>query len=118
MLDTSRHILLLYPAFDLAPRVRAERVLAVRDLARQRLTACSSSSPSAPPKLAAVVTRWDQLPAELTVGKLEQQPDVEQSILQLAWDTETLTAQVCGPPSGDDALLLRIARNPAAVEQE
>jgi hypothetical protein len=54
----------------------------------------------------------------LTVSKLEQQPDVEQRLVQLAYDTETATAAVCGPPSGDDATLLRIAQNPNAVEQE
>ena len=54
----------------------------------------------------------------LLFAGLEQKPDLEQTILQLAYDTETTTTQVCGAPTGDDALLLRIARNPAAVEQE
>jgi hypothetical protein len=52
------------------------------------------------------------------VQQLEQKPDLEQSILQLVYDTETTTAQTCGARSGDDALLLRIAQNPAAVEQD
>jgi tetratricopeptide (TPR) repeat protein len=118
MFDTSLHVLLLDPSFDLAPRSRAERVLAIRNIVRQRLTACVASSPSAPPKLADLVSRWGQLPSQLTVSQLEQTPDLEQTVLQLAYDTETGTASVCGPPAGDDALLLRIANNPSAVEQQ
>lgn len=117
MLDTSSHVLALYPAFDLAPRVRADRVISIRNLARQRLSTCAGANPSAPPKLAGLVSRWDQLPAALTASQLEQKPELEQTILQLAWESETTTAQVCGPPTGDDATLLLIARNPSAVEQ-
>ncbi|MGB9031079.1 MAG: hypothetical protein WCC27_13240 [Acidobacteriaceae bacterium] len=115
LLDTSHHVLDLYPGFNLAPRSRAERVLSIRKIARQRFTSCTGFTSSA---AASLGSRWDQLPSELTVPQLEQKPDLEQTILQLAYDTETTTAQVCGAPTGDSALLLRIARNPAAVEQE
>jgi hypothetical protein len=54
----------------------------------------------------------------MTAQQLEQHPDLDQTILQLAYDTETTTAQVCRPPAGDDATLLLIARNPYAVEQQ
>jgi len=119
ILDTSNHILLLYPSLDLAPRFRADRVLALRDIARRRLTGCTASSASAPSsQLASLVSQWGQLPSTLTASKLEQQPDLEQTIVQLAYDTETVTAGVCGAPTGDDAYLLRIAENPDAVEQQ
>ncbi len=118
MLDGSQRVLALYPAYDLPPRTRAERVLAIRKIARERLSSCAGSSAAAPPRLAPLVSRWDQLSQEFRLPQLEQQPDLERTILQLAWDTETTTAQVCGPPGGDDALLLRISQNPAAVEQE
>jgi len=118
MLDTASRVLALYPVFSLAPRARAERVLSIRNLARQRLNACAAANPSGVPKLAGLISGWGQLPADITVPKLEQQPDLEPTILQLAWDTETITAQVCGPPGGPDATLLLIARNPWAVEQQ
>ncbi|MGB7167440.1 MAG: tetratricopeptide repeat protein [Acidobacteriaceae bacterium] len=118
MVDTASHILLLYPSLDLAPSSRAERILYIRKVARNRLSTCTTSNPAAAPKLASILSRWVQLPSELRLSQLEQQPDLENSILQLAWDTETATAQICGPPSGDDALLLRIAQNPGAVEQD
>jgi tetratricopeptide (TPR) repeat protein len=117
MLDTASRVLLLYPGDDLPARVRAERTLADRNLARARLTACAASQ-SASPKLAPLVSRWSQLPPGITLYQLEQQPDLNQTILQLVYDTEKMTAQLCGAPTGDDAILLRIARNPGAVEQE
>jgi tetratricopeptide (TPR) repeat protein len=118
MVNTASHILLLFPSLDLPSRSRAERILYIRKVGRDRLSACTTSNPAAAPKLASIVSRWDQLPAVLNVSQLEEQPDLENSILQLAYDTETATAPICGQPSGDDALLLRIAQNPGAVEQE
>jgi hypothetical protein len=118
MLDTSLQVLKLDPGSDLAPRARAERLLAARKIVRQRLTDCAGANPLLASRLAGLVSRWGQLPSQLTVSKLEQQPDLEQTLLQLAWDTEIATAQICGQPTGDDALLLRIARNPWTVEQQ
>ena len=117
MLDSSAHILALYPSLNLAARLRAQRILTVRNTAHQRLTACTSGTSAVPPQLGALAARWEQLPARLTAAQLEQQPDLEQTILQLVYDTEIATAQTCGAPTGDDALLLRIAHNPGAVEQ-
>jgi tetratricopeptide (TPR) repeat protein len=118
MLDTSMHVLQLYPSLDLAPRNRAERVLSLRDIARQRLAGCTASSPSASSQLADLVSRWGQIPSTVTVPQLEQEPDLEQTIIQLAYDTETAAAGVCAAATGDDEYLLRIAQNPNAVEQQ
>lgn len=117
MLDMSNRILILYPGYEEPARVRAQRLLALKGLAHKRLISCSSD-PAAAAKLATLTSRWGQLPDRLTVQQLEQQPDLEQSILQLVFDTETTAAQICGAPTGDDALLLRIAQNPGAVEQD
>lgn len=118
MLQAANRILALYPAYDLAARTRAERILKVEEMAHARLTACTSGSAGAPAQLAEVIARWAQAPQRVTAAQLEQQPDVEQAILQLAYDTETASAKICGPPTGDDALLLEMARNPEAVEHE
>ncbi|HEX4005184.1 MAG TPA: hypothetical protein VHX60_03315 [Acidobacteriaceae bacterium] len=117
MLDISSRILLLFPAFDLPARERSQRILSAKNLAHQRLAGCAAANSAAASQLAALVTRWDQLPARLTAAQLEQQPDLEQTIVQLAFDTESVTSRICGAPTGDDALLLRIAANPIAVEQ-
>jgi hypothetical protein len=35
--------------------------------------------------------------------------------MQLVYDTEVQTNQLCGPATGDDALLLRLATTPQAT---
>jgi hypothetical protein len=58
------------------------------------------------------------VPATLSLRELEDDPDLAQTLIQLIYDTELITQQVCGAPAGDDALLLRIAQAPNQVEEE
>jgi tetratricopeptide (TPR) repeat protein len=85
-------------------------------------TAPAQSLPAAaaPPvdPLQALAERWRQLPAKVSVTTLEKDPELAQTQIQLIYDTEIVTQAVCGAPSGDDALLLRIAQTPNQVEQE
>jgi hypothetical protein len=62
--------------------------------------------------------RWQQLPAKLTLADLNADPDLAQTQVQLIYDTELITQQVCGATNGDDALLLKIAQAPNEVEEE
>jgi tetratricopeptide (TPR) repeat protein len=75
---------------------------------------------AAPPvdPLQALAERWQQLPAKISVTALEKDPELSQTQIQLIYDTEIITQEVCGAPAGDDALLLRIAQAPNQVEQE
>jgi tetratricopeptide (TPR) repeat protein len=116
MFSTADRIQLLFPADDLPPRLRAQRILTLRNTAHARLTACTAN-PATAAQLADITGRWNQLPARLTASGLEQEPDLEQTIFQLVCDTENLTASSCGAPTGDDAMILRMAKNPGAVEQ-
>lgn len=116
MLAESVHILLLYPSADLSPRARAERIARVQKIAAQRLTGCLN--PKNASLLTDLTTRWQHLPPKLTISQLARDPQLEQTTMQLVYDTEKVTSQVCGAPTGDDALLLKIAQAPAAVEQE
>jgi tetratricopeptide (TPR) repeat protein len=74
------------------------------------------SPPSVDP-LQALAARWQQ-PASVKLADLENDPELAQNQIQLIYDTEIITQQVCGAPSGDDALLLRIAQAPNHVEEE
>jgi tetratricopeptide (TPR) repeat protein len=81
----------------------------------------STSQPPAPAPvdpLEALAQRWQQLPAKVSLTDLEKDPDLAQKQIQLIYDTEVITQQVCGAPAGDDALLLRIAQTPNQVEEE
>jgi tetratricopeptide (TPR) repeat protein len=81
----------------------------------------TQSQPAAAPPvdpLQALEERWQKLPAKITVTTLEKDPELTQTQIQLIYDTEIVTQAICGAPSGNDALLLRIAQAPNQVEQE
>jgi tetratricopeptide (TPR) repeat protein len=84
-------------------------------------TAPTPNQAAAPPPvdpLEALTARWKQLPAKLKLGELEENSDLAQTQIQLIYDTELITQQVCGAPAGDDALLVKIAQAPNQVEEE
>jgi tetratricopeptide (TPR) repeat protein len=79
----------------------------------------TNQAPTPPPvdPLQALAARWQQ-PPSVKLADLEKDPELAQTQIQLIYDTEIITQQVCGAPSGDDALLLRIAQAPNHVEDE
>jgi tetratricopeptide (TPR) repeat protein len=87
---------------------------------RRATPATQNQAAAVPPvdPLQALTKRWQQLPAKISVTALEKDPELTQTQIQLIYDTEIITQEVCGAPSGDDALLLRIAQTPNQVEQE
>jgi tetratricopeptide (TPR) repeat protein len=164
MLRNAEQILQMYPSPRLKVRDRAERVLALRQIALARLRSClppgsasAATAPSKPSSQAATATaskpaapssakpaasaggkpappaapaqptpsalvglsmRWQQEPARVTRMDLERDPEFEQTEMQLIYDTEKITSQTCGAPTGNDALLLKIAQAPDMVEQQ
>ncbi|MGH9587212.1 MAG: tetratricopeptide repeat protein [Acidobacteriaceae bacterium] len=116
MLASATRILQLYPDPDLSVRTRAARIQNNAKIARARLVSCAAN-PSLAAKLTALQTQWQQVPARLTLRALERNPQLEQTTMNLVYNTEKQTAEICGVPSGDDALLLKIAQNPLAVRQ-
>ncbi len=88
---------------------------------KSRSAATAPDQTAVPPPvdpLRALAERWKQLPAKISPRDLENDPDLAQTQIQLIYDTELITQQVCGAPAGDDALLLRIAQAPNLVEEE
>ena len=117
MLSDADHILLLYPDPGLSFHARAERILNARRIAQDRLAACLNTKTAVPQQLQTLDGQWKQLPAALHLLQLEQDPELEQTIMQLVYQTEQITSQQCSAPTGNDALLLKIAQAPEAVEQ-
>ncbi len=73
--------------------------------------------PAMPDPLPALSARWASLPTGTARTKrLASDPAFAQNLLQLAYETERFTGRACGPATGDDALLLRIAEAPNQVE--
>jgi tetratricopeptide (TPR) repeat protein len=84
-------------------------------------TAPAPNQAAAPPPvdpLQSLAERWKGLPAKVSLTTLENDPDLAQTQIQLIYDTEMVTQQVCGAPAGDDDLLLKIAQAPNLVEEE
>lgn len=135
-LAQSSALLALFPAQALPPRERMRRLLRARSIARKRLLVCvaaqsggaaartsaaqagtTAPAPPLPPELAVLNAEWQAEPKVPAATALLRDPDLQQHELELIYDTELKTSHVCGPPAGDDALLLRIAQSPDTVEQ-
>jgi tetratricopeptide (TPR) repeat protein len=113
--EKAEHILDLVPSPKLSAREQVERALAVRTIAKKRFDECSAQSPAEQPlpvSLAALDARWLGPEGTLTSAALRSDPSPQDAIMQLVFDTETETANLCGPPTGDDALLLTLSRSP------
>lgn len=143
MQSTTSQILALYPSTDLTIRERARRILHNVAVARKRFNSCeapAAAAPAAPATPAAatllppaiqtnplaqtaqanaknLAARWAKVSRNPSLFRLEQNPQMEQTLMQLVYDTEIDAANRCGLPQGDDALLYRIAQAPYAVEQ-
>jgi tetratricopeptide (TPR) repeat protein len=115
MLENSARIVRLSPAAKLPVGERVGRLLRARDLARKRFDACnarlSTASGLAAP-LQSLGARWTSGDASLSRAALLTDQASQEATIQLVFDTEVQTNQICGAPSGDDALLLLLARSP------
>jgi tetratricopeptide (TPR) repeat protein len=123
-------VMAIYPSQALPQRERLLRVVRAYDVARKRYMACANGTTgqdntpqngSAQIKngdnMAALSNRWQNARPRLTVAALVDSAPLEQATMQLVYDTEQVTEQVCGEPHGEDAALLRIAASPESVEQ-
>jgi hypothetical protein len=119
MLDTSGQILSLAPSKKLPANERVTRILRARDLAKKRFDSCNAEGstaggPSFP--LQTLGARWKNKEATLNRTALLNDPSEQDTVMKLIFDTEAQTSQICGAPTGNDALLLMLAKSPKAVE--
>lgn len=117
MFADSGRILELYPDPNLNVHARATRIAGDAKIARARLISCFADT-NAAGALADLQGQWQQIPANFSIHALEQNPQLEQTTMSLVYNTEERTAQLCGAPTGDNALLLKIAQAPLAVQQQ
>lgn len=114
ILQKSERILELSPSKKLPSRVRVERILIARSIAKKRFASCSTQMQEAgasPAQLQVLSSAWISKLASATQKELLQDSDAQDATVKLIFDTETQTSQVCGPPGGDDALLLLLAQD-------
>jgi hypothetical protein len=110
LLAQAERILQLAPAENLRVRERVSRILAARTIAKQRMSGCAAVAGD-------LAARWADPDATVRASALLDDPDRQKAVLQLAYDTEIAASKRCGAPTGDDALLLLLARSSAQTEE-
>ena len=115
LLNASGRILAMEPSQRLSAAERVSRILTIRSLARKRLAACASQLAAMgqqPSALQALNAQWLAPGASLSRSALLRDPDQQDATIQFAYGTEIVASQYCGAPTGDDALLLALAKSP------
>jgi Flp pilus assembly protein TadD len=109
------------PSAAPAPKVSSNPLQSLASRFTRQPSKPAGNQAAAPPAvdpLQGLVERWQKLPPKVTLAELEKDPELAETQTQLVYDTELVTQQVCGAPTGDDALLLKIAQAPNQVEEE
>jgi tetratricopeptide (TPR) repeat protein len=109
-LSEATQLLALYPSPELSVHERATRILHNVQTARTHFTTCTAGQVTAQSALSG---RWQLVPQNLRASTLETNPQMEQQLMALVYDTEKQTTALCGAPSGEDALLLKLAQSVA-----
>ena len=121
MLDNSARIVALAPSRRLPSGERVDRILKAREIAKARLSSCSatvSSSGSTGSALQGLTAAWAGKEGMIGRRALLRNSSEQENVMKLVFDTET-EAQAggsCGAPTGDDALLLLLAKSSRAME--
>jgi Flp pilus assembly protein TadD len=114
LLANSTRILELQPADTLPDAERVARILTLRGSAKKRLAGCVAGLPAVPERLQTLEARWSSPDGTIGRGALLRDSDKQAAAVQLAYDTEIAASQPpCPAATGDDALLLRLARSAA-----
>lgn len=124
-LSRLQRLLQLIPFYGLPPQQHAQRLTTAANIAHQRYANCVAKllpqtgfsqevSSSDAAQLSELGNQWTQVAS--AAAKISANSTVEQSVLGWINQTETLTAKLCGAPTGDDALLLQLAQVPDKSE--
>ncbi len=118
MLANSKRMIELRPSGRLRPSERVDRIVSDSAIAKTRLDGCVAQIDAAnglPPSLQQLKLRWTSDKAAMARPALLRNLAQQDAAVQLIFDTELQTSQFCGAPTGDDALLLLLARSPEVV---
>ncbi|MEO6807257.1 MAG: tetratricopeptide repeat protein [Edaphobacter sp.] len=119
MLDNSARVLALEPSKKLPETERIARILAARDLSKKHFESCSAqmmATGGLPSLLQSLGQQWAAKEGTINRAMLLDNPAEQGAVMKLAYDTEMQTSQICGPPTGDDAILLLLAKSTKTVE--
>lgn len=110
----------LAPFRSLSEGEQMTRLLEARLIAGRRMNACMAGPGTAggviSPALVDLRTQWAGAPGRISREALLRDESQRDAVRRLVSDTEVQTASLCGQPSGDDAVLLRLIQVPPARE--
>ena len=101
------------------PRERVGRILADRAIARQRFDTCSTQLGARPASgdWQALAQQWAAPDASVTASVLTRDPERQDRVLRLVYDTEIAAQKSCSESTSDDALLLKLASSSYGITQ-
>ena len=117
MSERAQQLIKLSLSRELPPRERIEHLLLAKTIAQARLTACLAHPGAATQQSANLQNlkeRWEVADSD-TRSTMEEVPSLQDSLSNLVMETELVTVKECGSPTGDDALLVMLARLQNAV---
>jgi hypothetical protein len=112
LLKTTRFVRTMDPYhLQLSTAKRNQAVVDAFHTAGQRLQACLAlPNRASDSNLEQLDIRWNKLRPRPTAMTLRQHPDLVDSAMDLVFDIERQTREVCGAPTGKDLALLLIAK--------
>lgn len=123
-----KRMLQLIPFYGLQPIQHAKRLLVEANIAHQRLQSCLTQIQTETASgdggidggihatdLSALESQWEAM-AHIQPSALAQDAAAQQSMTDWTSQTEIVTSNFCGAPTGDNALLLQLALVPDKTE--
>jgi tetratricopeptide (TPR) repeat protein len=112
LVENSRRIQELTVDPQLPARQREEHLLQDLSIAKTRFADCQTklgSVTALPATMQVLATEWQTAGQFMRERSALDSGTAEADMTKLVFDTEEVTEKLCGPPVGDDALLLRLA---------
>jgi Tfp pilus assembly protein PilF len=118
LMSNAGRMLQLMPNPGAPVRERTASIVADRAIARQRFDVCSAQlGPNLPMTWQALAPRWSGPDGTSKAPALMRDPARQEAVLRLIYDTELQAQKICGAPTGDDALLLKLAFSSYGITQ-
>jgi predicted Zn-dependent protease len=124
LLHNSERIQELSLSKNLSAQDRAEHIRAAAAIAKRRFDGCAAkltdnslqNDGSLPSELQPLEAEWDTADELLGRRSSLEKAANQDDLAQLVFNTEQETAKICGTPTGDDALLLLLAKSPHGTQ--